>query len=177
MREAMIFITRKDDPKGNPEQFTYEWEGPKDGILRVSEPLLDELRLAPDIPRQWGAIGEIISIGPYQLKIFEFEGRGPTYHLVRIDSLLGNIKVIAYRLTRWLDLAYRRLIITASVWRLAEYRPECYPSWEDLYLYKWLQYSNGKILNRAISLGLIDDEKIKGFPSWKDLSIVQRFRK
>lgn len=139
MREAQLIFHTKHDFKGNLEQLTCEWEGPKDGVLAIHKEFMPEINSVfikkLNLPR----VGDAIRIGPFNLKVFEFDGFRDVYRLVRTDSFLGNIKVIAYRLTRWLDLAYRRLIITAAVWKLAEYRPERYPSWQDLYIVQWLK--------------------------------------
>lgn len=136
MREAELIFHTKHGFKGNLEQVTCEWEGPKDGVLAIHKEFIPEINSVfikdKELSLPW--VGDVIRIGPFNLKVFEFDGFRGVYRLVRTDSLLGNIKVIAYRLTRWLDLAYRRLIITAAVWKLAEYRPERYPSWEDLYI-------------------------------------------
>lgn len=134
MVEANLIFHTRHDFKGNLEQITCEWDGPRDGIVKLSDRFLNDSVFGCIVPGLWDAIGVTIKIGPFKLKCFEYDPFSNIYSFIRADSVLGNIKVFAYQLTRWLDLAYRRLIITAAVWKLAEYRPECYPSWEDLHI-------------------------------------------
>ena len=142
MQQIDLVCHVKYDLKGNIEQRVFDWDGPKDGVLTMSKELWQEM-FPPPIPAFEKAINQIVTIGPYKLRVFEFDFRLLTYSLVRKDSLLGNLKVILYRFTRWLDLIYRRLIITASVWKLAEYHPAQIPNWRDFYLVQRIQRKIG----------------------------------
>lgn len=151
---AQLMYTQTYDLKGNPEQVTCEWQGPKDGILAISGAFINEkngMKILPPskkLTERYEAIrkisqpdiGDIVEVGPYRLKVFErddlfFVGTY-TYYLTRLDSPIANLRVTAYRLTRWLDLIYRRLIITAAVWKLADYHGGQIPSWRDLHIAK-----------------------------------------
>lgn len=125
---AQIVYHQRYDLKGNPEQIICEWEGPKDGTLAISGPFMNEVNLVRVLPPTKEvdgyellekisppAIGDIVEIGPYKLKIFEYEVWRDTYYLVRLDSPIGSLRATTYRLTRWFDLIYRCLIITAAV--------------------------------------------------------------
>lgn len=132
MNIAALEFQSHHDFKGNIEQVTVRnWDGPKDGILEISTYFWDDLVRNFSVKTN-PQIGDVITIGPYRLRVFE--QKRLVYRLVRTDSLLGNLKVYIYKSSCWLDLVYRRLIITASVWKLAEYRPEYIPSYENLHI-------------------------------------------
>lgn len=134
MKESQLIFHTTHDFRGRLEQITCEWEGPKDGIVSVNAPLFERhygQTYKGSIPP---AIGEVVSIGPFSLRVFEHEPWQDAFSLVRTDSFLGQIKVAVYHLTRWLDLLYRRLIITTCVWKLAEYNQSSIPSWKDLHI-------------------------------------------
>lgn len=147
---AYLLFTRISDLKGNPEQITVEWEGPKGGTLAISEAFINEanlIKVLPSSSKLTGCykaisklsrpdIGDIFQVGPYKLKIFEYEPCREIYYLTRLDSPIGSLRATAYRLTRWLGLIYRRLIITAAVWKLADYHEAQIPSWQDLHIAK-----------------------------------------
>lgn len=149
---AHLIYTQTYDLKGNPEQVTCEWQGPKDGILAISGAFINEkngMKILPPsgkITERYRAIrkisqpdiGDIVEAGPYRLKVFEYDALFfvDTYYLTRLDSPIANLRVTAYRLTRWLELIYRRLIITAAVWKLAGYHGAQIPSWRDLHIAK-----------------------------------------
>lgn len=115
-------------PNGRIEQTTYEWVG-ESPYTRVSHRLISEV--AKDIYETE------IQVGPYKLLRVDKDAFGyadfPLY--VRKDKL-GALRVALYRSTRLLDLAYRRLIVTLAVWRLAEYNAAVYPSWRDIKIVK-----------------------------------------
>ncbi len=134
MKQADIIGHTKHDLKGNLEQITYEWDGPKSGFVRISYELLAE-GISDSVPLQmFDTVGKTMQIGPFKLRCFEYNPTSNTYDFVRINSFIGNVNAIVYRLTRWLDLIYRRLIITASIWKLADYNPAAIPPWRDLYI-------------------------------------------
>jgi hypothetical protein len=143
--DAEILFTETYDLKGNSEQIICKWEGPKGGILGISSKLIEHARddiFQASRPLQ---IGTLVRIGPYRLRIFgrSEEWDYDTWYLVRHDSVLGNLRAVVYRATRWFDLVYRRLIITAAVWKLADYNPNVIPGWQDLHFTQtvsdWLQ--------------------------------------
>lgn len=135
---AQILITQHYDLRGNTERYTYKWDGPKNGIVAMSAMFLRQLD--PSLSTKDALeVGDIVRVGPYKLKVFSWSDLEWNYYFVRQDSFTGNIRATAYRLTRWLDLIYRRLIITAAVWNLAMYDPSQIPSWKDLYITRRLR--------------------------------------
>lgn len=79
------------------------------------------------------SIGTVLRIGPYKARIIRYvDPIWQTAVVLRRDDGIAILKVWAYRVTRWLDRIYRRLIITAAVWDLAYYRERSVPSWRDL---------------------------------------------
>lgn len=128
----LIFHTQYDF-RGNIEQIICEWDGPKDGIVGVSGICLDEVgwrSTSPNFP----PMGEVIEIGPYKLKAFERDVPRDVTYFIRQDSIVGRLRATIYHITRSFDLIYRRLIITASVWKLADYEPGKIPAWQDLHI-------------------------------------------
>lgn len=74
---------------------------------------------------------ETITVGGVCFRIIDYRSITNRY-LVRLD---GRIAMVNYWLRRWtrvFGLAYRRLILTAAVWNLAESDKRCIPSWRDL---------------------------------------------
>jgi len=49
---------------------------------------------------------------------------------------IRNIVPLLYRISKPLDLFYRRLIITLAVWGLARYQGGVVPSWRDIKLFR-----------------------------------------
>jgi hypothetical protein len=113
---------------GNIERIEYSWKGKSQKIyLSFREGLF-----------AGKGIGDVFSIGPYRLRIIEFDYSTSQALCVRVDLLFGWWFVFAHRAGRMLDLFYRRLIITASVWGLADYDRCTIPSWRNLHIVKWL---------------------------------------
>jgi hypothetical protein len=142
MRTANLIGHDNYDFKGDIEQAIFEWDGPKDGIIRISGEFLSHFcGFMGSRPKDM--INETLSFGPYKLKCYETDEMPlhTDYLFFRTDSSMAYIKVFLYHSSRWFDLAYRRLIITAAVWRLAEYYPHQIPSWQDLYIVHWVKRS------------------------------------
>lgn len=134
MKHAYLVFHQKTDYRGNVEQIRAEWNGPNDGVTTISGELISEITDKPV------KVGDIVLVYQYKLKCFEIVNFPYyEYRFIRADSILGNIRIIVYKSTRWLDLIYRRLIITASVWKLADYDPTAYPYWGDLHIVKWVR--------------------------------------
>lgn len=73
----------------------------------------------------------ILTLGEMRFRIIDFRANRNLY-LVRVD---GWRAVAICRLRRWtvtLNLIYRRLILTATIWNLATYQDGNIPSWRDL---------------------------------------------
>jgi hypothetical protein len=110
--------------------FTLQGEGPF-YLLRLRT-LKFILRMCPDfkIPK----IGDIIWLGNLRLKVIANYRGWHDEFLVMFPDALSILVYAALPSFRWLDLIYRRLILTASVWNLAECRAGEWPHWGHL---KW----------------------------------------
>lgn len=75
----------------------------------------------------------IITAGGMRFRVLDFYHDNDMY-LVRLDGRLAVVSYWLRRLTKKLDLVYRRLILTAAVWNLATYREGEILSWRNL---KW----------------------------------------
>lgn len=137
----LIFHTKR-GLRGNIEQLTYEWDGPKDGIIGVSGYIISEKA------EECKLIGAIIEWGPYKLQIIEYDPCRDLTYLIRQDSYMGRLRAVIYHLSQWLDLAYRRLIITAAVWKLADYDIGKIPSWRDLHIIQKIRKSYAQAKHR-----------------------------
>lgn len=80
----------------------------------------------------------IIQVGPYRLHVLDFIILESAFLCVRDDGPRSWLMVAIYRGSRWVDLIYRRLIVTAAVWGLADW---CFntgelPTWRALHIAK-----------------------------------------
>lgn len=109
---------------GNVEQITYIWP---QGCYRA------HIR-AVDLSRSWFELrpGDRLTVGPYLVRVIELDFLSRSVVVVR-EGLLWRAWLAASRAGRLADLAYRRLIITAAVWELADYNAGRLPSWRDLH--------------------------------------------
>lgn len=81
---------------------------------------------------------KFITIGPYRLRKLEYDplvGMGG-WVCVR-DGWRWLPYANWYRLTHLGERTYRRLILTAAVWGLAEFHEYNVPSWRDLHIVRW----------------------------------------
>ena len=129
MEAANLEVTVQTSPLGKREAVNYRWVG-KSPYLRIDGRLLQDMGYTENAPR--------VQFGPYKLMFVEYEYFSGVSVYVRSDKL-GALRVVLYKSTRLLDLAYRRLIITLAVWGLAEFSPAKIPSWQDIKFLKWLQ--------------------------------------
>lgn len=83
-----------------------------------------------------------IKIGPYKLRFVEYDWYGDLYHLE--ENFFDVVRIKWYFISRTLDLAYRRFIITLAVWNLAEYDFGRIPSLDDVYLVRKIKKLLGK---------------------------------
>ena len=73
MREASLIFHRKSDMRGNAEQITVEWDGPKDGRIIIDGYFIEHIDVK---------VGDIVSVGPYKLRCFDFEPLTNFYHFI-----------------------------------------------------------------------------------------------
>ena len=127
MSATYFEVVQKRNQIGRIENITYNLIG--------TSPYVD---IAFDVVEDFGySLDEpIIKIGPYQLFFVASNPYNRTIQYVRSDKF-GKLRVLIYKVTRGLDLVYRRLIITLSVWNLAFYNPRIIPSWRDIKLLNW----------------------------------------
>lgn len=71
-------------------------------------------------------------IGPFRLRALE--DRNVTILMVRERRFWTNLVCFAYKSSRWLDLFYRRLIVTACIWGLGQWNPARVPTLADLFI-------------------------------------------
>ena len=128
MDKSYIECRRFTDFRNNVERVEYEWYG-KNPTIRISH----DTGLFPG-----KSIGDIFSIGPYKLSIIEFDYNIGVATCIRVDYPFWWWFVFAHHAGRTFDLFYRRLILTAAVWKLADYNPGIIPGWQDLHFVKWL---------------------------------------
>lgn len=115
---------------GNIEQVTYTWPaGSHRALVGAFDLRIDWFALRP---------GDQLTIGPYRVRVVETNFMMRSVVVVR-DGPLWRAWLAASRAGRLADLVYRRLIITAAVWRLAHYDQGRVPTWRDLYVVQWLQ--------------------------------------
>ena len=79
----------------------------------------------------------VIVIGPYRLKIIDYDWARDQANCIRLDYPFWWVIVGWHRINRIADLAYRRFIVTLAVWNLAHFRQGAYPSWKDIKLIQW----------------------------------------
>jgi hypothetical protein len=84
-----------------------------------------------DLEREGLLNKKIISIGGYRLMMIERDYCTNSFLFVKKDWL-AYPRLVLYKSTRFLDLAYRRIIITLCVWNLAKYHEGRIPSWRDI---------------------------------------------
>jgi hypothetical protein len=126
MDTSMLHVTVRTNELGVREALNYEWRG-KSPYIRLSGNLIED-DVAITQKRD-------LVFGPYRLKFVEYYRAEDIGLYVRADKL-GALRVTLYRLTRLLDLIYRRCIITLAVWGLAKYSQVSIPSWRDIYIFK-----------------------------------------
>lgn len=126
METAYLKCAVTQNPLGIRESIDFEWEGKSPYVL-IDANTLYEIGLKE--------FKNPLIIGKYKLLLVERQ-----YHMdgclyVRSDKF-GALRVFLHRSTRWLDLAYRRAIITLAVWKLAKYQSNVIPSWRDITIFR-----------------------------------------
>lgn len=131
---AHIIGERKTDFRNGPEQVKFSWEGGDvaliDNFFLRDEGICDsENPLSP---------GDVFTLGALRLRVIgnAWGARSKTFYVMR-DGWRARLRYLILSRTHWLDMVYRRLIITLSVWRLAEYNEAVVPSWRDVHGLRW----------------------------------------
>jgi hypothetical protein len=110
--------------------FTLKGEGPF--YLLDNRTLSHIMIMYPDFKRP--KIGDIIWLGDLRLKVISNYRGWSSEFLVMFPDISSVLVYAILPFSRWLDLIYRRLILTASVWNLAKCRAGEWPHWGHL---KW----------------------------------------
>ena len=131
---------------GIGRQLRYEIIGKRGSVFQMSCGLLDEAKEQGEAEFEgpsWKLQGgERLRLGPY--KFIVAGSMLVSDHLwVVQDTIPGRVRVLRYRASRLADLFWRRLIVTLSVWGLADRPAECYPSAGDIHLLQWLKKLRG----------------------------------
>lgn len=121
---------------GNVERINYDWTGGEVAFLSFSD--VCHLTAMGSMQKD----GDVVTVGSLRLRIVDAaDDSFPLGIYVMQDGLRALIKSRFYPLVRIIDLIYRRLVITAAVWNLADFNAAVIPTWKDIYLLK-------KIANR-----------------------------
>ncbi len=126
MDYSFIQVTRQVNDFGVVEMNNYKWVG--------TSPFVN---LSYDLRFDFDLGARVIKIGPYRLRFVSWTPHTGTYLYVK-DSPHGRLLEFGYKSTRWLDLVYRRVLMTLVVWRLADYEPHRLQTWQDVKFLKWL---------------------------------------
>lgn len=127
--DAHIIVTEIRDFRGNLERLEWDWQGGKvAGISIDFLSVAERSKLDVENLRE----GDVFSLGPFRLLVVD-------YNLMREQLLvmqtghMARLRLHIHKATRWVDQAYRRLILMACIWGLAKYNPYTVPTWRDVY--------------------------------------------
>ncbi len=136
--DATIATTTNYDDFGNIESCDYAWEGDKNGIVGISFVLFKRAKCSSKNGLKID--GNVILVGPYRLRVI---GRDYNALYAVRDGWQAAIKVRQMKIVCLLNKIYRRLIITCSVWGLADYNEAVIPTWRDVHalkrITKWIK--------------------------------------
>jgi hypothetical protein len=139
--DGYIEITAHYDLQGGGvERYDFEWMG--GDVARISHAFLMTVRDVRDdvlkyrkFPKQ---PGDRFKVGPFGLRVLEREEWSLDIIAIRERNALTSLRYYWHRCSKLLDTAYRRLIITASVWGLAHYEAAMIPCWRDVHALRYL---------------------------------------
>ncbi|HET8627399.1 MAG TPA: hypothetical protein VFL91_08265 [Thermomicrobiales bacterium] len=80
-----------------------------------------------------GLVGRRFSIGELRLRVVGIDW-GAFRLVVMRDGWRARLRAASEPVRRRAERAYRRLIVTAAVWGLADHEPHVIPTWRDLRL-------------------------------------------
>lgn len=151
-----VVIHEINDFRGGVEAAEYEWQGgPK---MIISGMILEEIigkkgdtemllerarkkRNASKVLLPDDFIGYRFQLGPYKLAVIDTEGGiiSNLFMCIRADYPFWRLHAWGSRALIPLRLAWSRMILTAVVWRLADYDPAAVPSIQNLHAVKWIK--------------------------------------
>ena len=120
---------------GRQETITHTWEG--GDRVRISYNLLAEVGCHPVIIERLDT-GDNVNLSIFPIRVIKNNYWSCELECIRYRGLITDAIIILYKLTRWLDVIYRRAIITLYVWRLARYQQAAIPTWRDVNALRWL---------------------------------------
>ena len=122
------------DPRGGEMMRTYEWIGPP-------KTLLSWIILERDfgINPEGVEPGMKIKIGQYPVTIIDVPFMRSAFECMRSDHILTPFVVFWHKHCKPLRMIWPRIIITLSVWNLADYHDARVPSIRDVHLYQKIQ--------------------------------------
>ena len=133
-KEGFIEVTVHYDALGGVERYGYEWIG--GDVAKFSEQLLldadpSEVRY-DEFPRR---PGDKFEFGPFKLRVLESDSfwRWDVITAIRDRGIVTDLRCSWHRFGKLADIAYRRLVITLAVWRLAERNEGAIPTWRDVH--------------------------------------------
>ena len=129
---AKIIVNEHRDFRGGLERLSYQWVG--GNVICISYDLAVKLGVDSRVCKP----GDVFCVGPYRLRIVWRDPVPPyTVMAMRVGWVAWG-RIIFYAVIKRIEKVYRRLILTAAVWGLAEYDDAVVPTWRDLYMVKWM---------------------------------------
>lgn len=129
---ANIIVRQQYNALGIVEARTFEWTVQ----LCDDEPqrlYADRHALMALFGRDKFRVGEVVGFGDLRVRVTaELDVARDAYPCER-DGMHARWSALSAPISRILDLVYRRMVITAAVWRLAKYHEAAIPTWRDVY--------------------------------------------
>lgn len=122
-----IIVTRRSHALNGPIQHTFRWEGDDTAYISAH---------AIQVPPP--AIGATVQIGPFLVRVLDYEVLMDRMLVSRERGLKTDLRYLWHRAARGFDLIYHRSILTLAVWGLAEYQHYRVLSWRDVHALKRL---------------------------------------
>lgn len=87
--------------------------------------------------------GEVVTAGPYRVRIVEVDFSYMAYRVVE-ERVFAFLVPPLYRIRWHLGRALARVIMTAAVWGLASWERNAIPSWRNVHALAWLARKVGR---------------------------------
>lgn len=145
-----ITVTVRTGPLGR-EAVRFGWQG--GDVVAISRNLLNDASGGIFTTRE-PRPGEVFWCGPFLLRCLDYRFLADEVVACRERPVIAQARYAWHRSTALLDLAYRRLVITLAVWRLARYEQNRIPSWRDVYalapLVRWSDQRQSARIRRIV---------------------------
>lgn len=127
--DAHIVVTEIYDTRGNPERVEWDWQGGKIAAISLNRDFpRPHLASALEASRE----GDVFSLGPFRLLVIDYDSMRDQI-LVMQTGRMPWLRLYIHKAICGMDLAYRRFVVSMSVWGLAKYNPARIPTWRDIY--------------------------------------------